>query len=181
MIDANGFALLTDFGLSKENMTDTSRAKSLCGTAEYLAPEVLERERNYGKSCDWWSFGCVIYEMLTGHPPFYSTDRKKMFEDIKNREVKFYDFHSSAAKDLIEKLLEKDPEKRLGSAEEIKSHEFFRSVDWDELLARRTVPPYKPVLKDPTDTSHFDAQQTGIPISSPPKFGNNELSKLYEE
>lgn len=122
MIDASGFALLTDFGLSKENMTDTSKAKSLCGTAEYLAPEVLERERNYGKSCDWWSFGCVIYEMLTGHPPFYSIDRKKMFEDIRNREVKFYDFHSPAAKDLITKLLVKDPETRLGSAEDIKKH-----------------------------------------------------------
>lgn len=157
LIDASGFALLTDFGLSKENMTDTSRAKSLCGTAEYLAPEVLERERNYGKSCDWWSFGCVIYEMLTGHPPFYSTDRKKMFDDIKNREVKFYDFHSSAARDLIARLLVKDPDTRLGSAEEIKHHEFFKSVDWTELLARRTVPPYKPVLKDPTDTSHFDS------------------------
>jgi len=76
LIDAEGYALLTDFGLSKENITDSSRATSLCGTAEYLAPEVLEKERSYGKPCDWWSFGCVIYEMLTGHPPFYSQDRQ---------------------------------------------------------------------------------------------------------
>lgn len=85
LIDAEGYALLTDFGLSKEDMTASRKASSLCGTAEYLAPEVLEKNRNYGKECDWWSFGCVIYEMLTGHPPFYSTDRKKMFEDIKNK------------------------------------------------------------------------------------------------
>jgi protein-serine/threonine kinase len=79
LIDHKGFALLTDFGLSKENMTDAERANSLCGTAEYLAPEVLEKNRAYGKACDWWSFGCVIYEMLTGCPPFYSTNRPEMF------------------------------------------------------------------------------------------------------
>ncbi len=110
LIDAEGYALLTDFGLSKEDMTASRKASSLCGTAEYLAPEVLEKNRNYGKECDWWSFGCVIYEMLTGHPPFYSTDRKKMFEDIKNKQVKFQDFHSLPARDLIMKLLIKDPE-----------------------------------------------------------------------
>ena len=95
--------------------------------------------------------------MLTGHPPFYSTDRKKMFDDIKNCEVKFYEFHSIAAKDLLTKLLIKDPNERLGSAEEIKKHAFFATIDWEELLARKSTPPYKPVLKDPTDTSHFDA------------------------
>ena len=113
MIDAVGFALLTDFGLSKDNMSDSVRAKSLCGTAEYLAPEVLERDRAYGKACDWWSFGCVIYEMLTGHPPFYSTDRKQMFADIRQKEVRFYDFHSPAARDLLSQLLVKDPNERL--------------------------------------------------------------------
>lgn len=75
LIDAEGFALLTDFGLSKENMTATTKAKSLCGTAEYLSPEVLAPLRSYSTECDWWSFGCVIYEMLTGHPPFYSANR----------------------------------------------------------------------------------------------------------
>lgn len=113
LIDSEGYALLTDFGLSKENMTASSKAKSLCGTAEYLPPEVLEKDRNYGKGCDWWSFGCVIYEMLTGHPPFYSTDRRKMFDDIKAKEVKFYEFHSQPARDLISKLLVKDPNLRL--------------------------------------------------------------------
>lgn len=134
LIDSDGFALLTDFGLSKEDMSASKRAKSLCGTAEYLPPEVLEKDRNYGKECDWWSFGCVIYEMLTGHPPFYSTDKKKMFEDIRNREVKFYDFHSPAARDLLTRLLIKDPELRLSDADVIMQHDFYKGTNFDELL-----------------------------------------------
>jgi serine/threonine protein kinase len=168
LIDSEGYALLTDFGLSKEGMTTTAKAKSLCGTAEYLPPEVLEKERAYGKECDWWSFGCVVYEMLTGHPPFYSTDRKQMFDNIKARDVKFYDFHSPASKDLILKLLKKDPSQRLGDASLIMQHEFFAGVDWDLLMQRKTGAPYIPVLKHATDTSHFDQQQTGIPVFSPP-------------
>lgn len=82
LIDAEGFALLTDFGLSKENMSSSQRAKSLCGTAEYLAPEVLEKERAYGKSCDWWSFGCVIYEMLTGHPLFTALTARRCLRTL---------------------------------------------------------------------------------------------------
>jgi serine/threonine protein kinase len=158
LIDAQGYALLTDFGLSKENMSSSARAKSLCGTAEYLAPEVLEKDRAYSKCCDWWSFGCVIYEMLTGHPPFYSTDRKKMFEDIKSREVKFYDFHNAPVRDLLSRLLMKDPTQRLCDPEKIMKHEFFASIDWERMYKREVTTPYIPVLKDPTDTSHFDTE-----------------------
>lgn len=156
LIDAEGYALLTDFGLSKEDMSDSKRAKSLCGTAEYLPPEVLAKDRNYGKECDWWSFGCVVYEMLTGHPPFYSTDRKKMFEDIRHREVKFYDFHSIAARDLISRLLIKQPEYRLTDPAEIMNHEFYAKTNWQELMQRKTPTPYKPVVQHALDTSHFD-------------------------
>lgn len=167
LIDAQGFALLTDFGLSKENMSGSQRAKSLCGTAEYLAPEVLIKERSYGKGCDWWSFGCVIYEMLTGHPPFYSKDRKQMFDDIRVKEAKFYDFHSAEAKDLLQQLLIKNPDDRLQDPLMIMKHPFYAGVDWDQLMLRQISTPYTPVLNDPTDTSHFDTQQTGIPLSPP--------------
>lgn len=122
--------MLTDFGLSKENMTDSQRAKSLCGTAEYLAPEVLEKNRSYGKACDWWSFGCVIYEMLTGCPPFYSTNRPEMFQKIKKAEVTFKPFHSEEAKNLLFKLLIKEPTQRLQNPEEIMKHPFYAPIDW---------------------------------------------------
>jgi serum/glucocorticoid-regulated kinase 2 len=74
LIDRDGFAKLTDFGLSKDNLKGDGMANSFCGTAEYLAPEVLQKH-GYTKSCDWWSFGCVLYEMLTAIPPFYSKKR----------------------------------------------------------------------------------------------------------
>jgi serum/glucocorticoid-regulated kinase 2 len=80
----DGYAKLTDFGLSKENISGSRDANSFCGTAEYLAPEVLTRT-GYGKSADWWSFGCVVYEMLTGVPPFYHKNRNKIFEFIMSK------------------------------------------------------------------------------------------------
>jgi serine/threonine protein kinase len=148
LIDKHGYALLTDFGLSKENMTDAERANSLCGTAEYLAPEVLEKKRSYGKACDWWSFGCVIYEMLTGCPPFYSTNRQEMFQKIKKNEVVFKPFHTDDMRDLLSRLLIKDPNKRLSNAQEIMAHPFFAGVDWDLMMARKLATPYIPVLQD---------------------------------
>jgi serine/threonine protein kinase len=74
--------MLTDFGLSKENMDDATQTRSLCGTPEYLAPEILASKRKYGKACDWWSFGVLLYEMITGVPPFIGNVRKELFRHI---------------------------------------------------------------------------------------------------
>ena len=86
LIDQDGYAKITDFGLSKENIADNSSTMSFCGTPEYLAPEVLAR-KGHGKAVDWWSLGAIVYEMLTGLPPFYSKDREQLFHDIKNSEL----------------------------------------------------------------------------------------------
>ena len=138
LIDRDGFAKLTDFGLSKDNFMGDGLTNSFCGTAEYLAPEVLNK-RGYTYSCDWWSYGCVVYEMLSAIPPFYSKKRCEIYDKIRYKNPNFYHYHSAVATDLISKLLAKDPSKRLGSqrgAEEIKEHPFFADIDWDKMMKK---------------------------------------------
>lgn len=131
----------------------------MCGTAEYLSPEILLRQ-GHGKASDWWSFGAMIYEMLCGLPPFYSKEREKLYRNIKYGEPRLdMPFLSEAAKDLCRKLLEKDPAKRLGSgprdALDIKEHPWFDCINWDAINEKKVPPPYKPQLDVPTDTKHF--------------------------
>ncbi len=89
LLDANGNVRLTDFGLSKEGVSDHSTgANSFCGTPEYIAPEVLLRQ-GHGRAVDWWSLGALLYEMITGLPPFYSRNRETMFEKIMKADLTF--------------------------------------------------------------------------------------------
>ena len=143
VIDAEGHALLTDFGLSKEGIHDNSSAKSFCGSIAYLAPEMLRR-KGHGKAVDWYLLGVLFYEMIMGIPPFYSRDKEQLFFNIQNNKLVVPGSLSSSGKELMKKLLKKNPEKRIGSlrdAEEIKEHEFFAGIDWDLALNRRLVPP----------------------------------------
>jgi protein-serine/threonine kinase len=101
LVDRDGYIKITDFGLSKENINGSNVAQSLCGTAEYLSPEIIER-KGHGKASDWWSFGALICEMLVGSPPFYSTDRERLYRNIKNSEPKLnHPFLSENAKDIM--------------------------------------------------------------------------------
>lgn len=104
LIDSEGYIKITDFGLSKENIKDNASAHSFCGTPEYLAPEILKRV-GHGKAVDWWSLGALIYEMLTGLPPFYTKDREKLFYSIKFAELKYPPFISTVCKDLLTVLI----------------------------------------------------------------------------
>jgi serine/threonine protein kinase len=99
LVDSDGYVKLTDFGLSKADMHGCE-AKSICGTSEYLAPEVLNA-KGYGFACDWWSFGCLIYEMLAGLPPFYYKTKRDTFIAICNKEPIYPNTLSDSAKDLI--------------------------------------------------------------------------------
>ena len=110
LIDQDGYAKLTDFGLSKENIRTGTDAKTLCGTPEYLAPEVVER-KGHGLAVDWWSVGCIIYEMLTGQPPFIlnGTNKEELFENIKACNMKIPENITKECKDLLAKIFVADP------------------------------------------------------------------------
>ena len=139
VLDSEGHALLTDFGLSREGVYDQCIAKSFCGSVAYLAPEMLKKS-GHGKAVDWYLLGVVIYEMLVGIPPFYSENKAEIFENIDKGSLKFPAYVGKEAKALLTRLLERDPGKRLGSgpmeAKEIKDHPFFRDVCWEDVFLR---------------------------------------------
>lgn len=168
LLDLEGHLKLTDFGLSKEAVTGAGAVggtKTFCGTPEYLAPEILEN-KGHGKAVDWWSLGTLIYEMLTGLPPFYDQNMQRMYDKILNAPLRFPSFMSAEAKDLLTGLLTRKISDRLGSgptdAEEIKAHPFFRGIDWEAVMRKEVVPEFKPPNRlGSIDTSNFDAEFTG--------------------
>ncbi|KAJ3020572.1 Ribosomal protein S6 kinase beta-1 [Thoreauomyces humboldtii] len=169
LLGADGHVLLTDFGLSKVALD----ARTVCGTIEFMAPEVLDdrRTEGYDKAVDFWSLGVMLFDMLTGSPPFTGQNRKKIMDGIMKKKIVWPKYMTSYARDLCNKLLQKNPTKRLGTgprgADEAKKHSFFRKMDWKKLAAKEVVPPLVPVFADPEDTSHFDECFTSMPMESP--------------
>uniref|UniRef100_A0A665WLE1 protein kinase C n=1 Tax=Echeneis naucrates TaxID=173247 RepID=A0A665WLE1_ECHNA len=173
LMDADGFVRIADFGLCKEGMGHGDRTSTFCGTPEFLAPEVLT-DNNYTRSVDWWGLGVLIYEMLVGESPFPGDDEEEVFDSIVNDDVRFPRFLSPVPVSLIQKLLQKNPEMRLGAGEddasEIKRDRFFQGTDWDALLARKVKPPFLPVIRAPQDVSNFDEEFTRLkPILTLPR------------
>ena len=163
LMDDKGYLRLADFGMAKQ-LKDDEKAMSFCGTPEYLAPEVITLE-GHDKNVDWWSFGILLFEMLCGLPPFYVENLDKMYDMIKTSPVKFPKRIklSDDAKDVIIKLLEKNPKKRLGSQkgiEEIKAHPFFASLDFDLIEQKKMPAPFIPELANDTDVQYFDEEFT---------------------
>ncbi|CDK24792.1 unnamed protein product [Kuraishia capsulata CBS 1993] len=161
LLDYQGHIALCDFGLCKMNMKIEQKTNTFCGTPEYLAPELL-LNRGYTRVVDFWTLGTLLYEMLTGLPPFYDEDVNKMYSKILNDTLVFPSDMETSTKSLIKGLLTRDPTKRLGynGTHEIKTHPYFADVDWNKLLVKGYIPPYKPLVKDSTDTSNFDSEFT---------------------
>jgi len=146
LLDAEGHLKLADFGLAKDGVTRAEAgANSLCGTPEYLAPEVLER-KGHGTAVDWWGLGMVLYEMLTGLPPWYTRDKQKLFRRLRSAPLKFPRGIDPDAASLISALLDRDPTQRLGanSADEVKAHPFFAPLNWGALMRREVPAPLNP-------------------------------------
>uniref|UniRef100_A0AAR2ILY3 protein kinase C n=1 Tax=Pygocentrus nattereri TaxID=42514 RepID=A0AAR2ILY3_PYGNA len=173
LMDADGFVRIADFGLCKEGMGHGDRTSTFCGTPEFLAPEVLT-DSTYTRAVDWWGLGVLIYEMLVGESPFPGDDEEEVFDSIVNDEVRYPRFLSPESVSIIQKLLQKNPEKRLGAGEhdanEVKRHWFFKGVDWEALLAKRVKPPFLPTIKTDADVSNFDEEFTRLkPMLTPPQ------------
>ena len=166
LLDAQGHVRLVDFGLSRLN-TCNSGARTICGTPEYLAPEIL-RSQSYGRAVDWWSLGCLIYELLVGIPPFYVSNRSDLFRKIVAEPVTYPTLVSAAARRLLERLLDKRPESRMGTADvaEVKAHPFFAGIDWEALRAGRVEAPFIPEMGSNCGVNNFEETFTGIPRES---------------
>uniref|UniRef100_A0A8B9JPC9 Serine/threonine-protein kinase Sgk1 n=1 Tax=Astyanax mexicanus TaxID=7994 RepID=A0A8B9JPC9_ASTMX len=159
LLDFQGHIVLTDFGLCKEGISQADTTTTFCGTPEYLAPEVL-RKQPYDNTVDWWCLGSVLYEMLYGLPPFYSRDTHEMYENILHKELPMRPGASTTAWSILQGLLEKDNTRRLGYRDdfnEVKSHDFFSSINWDDLEQKKIPPPFNPSVYD---ISNFDPEFT---------------------
>lgn len=146
ILDSDGHARLIDFGLSKEEVSDSTITRSFCGSLAYLAPEIIQR-KGHGQTVDWYLLGVLFYETLVGVPPFYSSNRKKLFRNILYGRLKLPSSISCEAKDLLKLLLRRAPAERLGAkddAAEVKAHSYFEGINWDQVLRKEL----KPVLPD---------------------------------
>lgn len=156
LIDRTGYLKLTDFGFCK---VVTGRTWTLCGTPEYLAPEVI-LSKGYGKSVDWWSLGVLIFEMAAGYPPFYANDPMKIYEKIVAGKYRFASNFLSDIKDLLKNLLQVDLSRRFGNlkngVDDIKNHRWFKTLDWLSVLNQSLEPPFIPKVRSPGDTSNYD-------------------------
>ena len=177
LLDSKGHIKITDFGLSKILNSSKDKAFTICGTPQYLAPEVFINQ-GYDKNVDWWSLGCLIYEMLTGRLPFSIKRGNRINLDIYKQKLKFPRYLNEDAIDLISKLLVFEPKKRLGygkdGTENIKNHPFFEEINWDDIWNKKIVPPFKPELEDELDLKYFDSQFTNEPVES---FSKNPRSR----
>ena len=184
LLDEQGHIKLTDFGLSKiVNDINKDKTYTICGTPEYVAPEVL-LNKGYNKSADWWSLGIVLYEMLCGETPFKEA-RERLDINIYYKPIYQNKLISDIAFDLIQKLCEINVNLRLGSSEnefeEISKHKFFNGIDWKKLENKEIKPSFIPIITNMEDVRNFDKQFTETDPLSIPERLNYYKNKLGEK
>jgi len=180
LVDSGGYCQLVDLGFAKIVMDKTY---TLCGTPEYLAPEII-LSKGHDKGVDYWAFGVLIYEMLVGRSPFYSygTDQVSLFKRIV--QVK-YNFPpggvvNDTAQDLIQRLVVRRVANRFGCLArgdtDIREHSWFSVIETEKLLKKSIQAPWIPQLKDPLDASHFDSYKhvENEPPSNKPHLSSHQ-------
>ncbi|GAA5952749.1 hypothetical protein JCM3765_002263 [Sporobolomyces pararoseus] len=163
LLTLDGHVKVADYGLCKEDMSFGKTTSTFCGTPEFMAPEIILEQR-YGRAVDWWAFGVLIYEMLLGQSPFRGDDEDEIFDAILEDEPLYPIHMPKDSVSILQKLLTKDPSRRLGASEadaaEIKSHLFFKDTNWDDVFHKRIPSPFFPAISSATDTSNFDSEFT---------------------
>ncbi|KAI1732974.1 protein kinase domain-containing protein [Ditylenchus destructor] len=160
LLDSEGHVHLADFGMCKtEANRENGLASTFCGTPDYIAPEIIKGQL-YNEAVDFWSFGVLVYEMLIGQSPFHGDGEDELFDAILNERPYFPKTLGKEAAKCLSALFDRNPNTRLGMPEcpdgPIRTHPFFRGVDWKKFETRQVQPPYKPTVKSPQDTSNFD-------------------------
>ncbi|CAI5730668.1 unnamed protein product [Hyaloperonospora brassicae] len=169
LLGADGHIRLTDFGLAKEMTDEDGSTSTMCGTNEYMPPEMIRRKA-YNQAVDWWALGALIYEMVTGYPPFRHKNRKKLHQKILNEKLSLPKWLGSETHSILKQLLERNVDKRLGSGKStmfqvkgvqaIKKHVFFKDIDWGLLEQKKVQPPILPNVVNSMDTTYFSEEFT---------------------
>lgn len=157
LLTKEGHIRLTEFGLAKRIDIANGQTFTLCGTPEYLAPEVI-LGHGYGTSVDWWGLGILMYEMVMGFPPFFGKNPFTVYQKILEGKLQFAHAVPNNSKSVITAFLHTDRKQRLGchNFDSVKHHVFFRGIDWNSAALQLIVPPVAPTVTAEADTSNFD-------------------------
>lgn len=180
LLDKSGYLKITDFGFAKKVAFKTY---TLCGTPEYIAPEVL-LNKGHGKGVDWWTLGILLYEMMAGQPPFVDDDPMGIYQQILAGKVIFPRHFDKNAKSLIKKFLVADLTKRYGclkgGADDVKKHKWFQQWDWEALVSKKIASPIVPIVAGDNDTSNFDPYPESLEDAAVPIIGGNTKDPFLE-